>query len=122
MEETKALISCCILLNSRSQRVSGIQLLLSFMMVARGISKQVNIIVAMCIHILDTMPPQFYFHRQCLYSIMWGMCMSYGSTWGYLKHLTQEANYLQRVYDLEPCGNLNIHQKIPHEREGMYNM
>jgi len=72
VEETKALISCCILLNSRSQRVSGIQLLLSFMMVARGISKQVSIIIAMCIHVLDTMPPQFYFHRQCLYSIMQG--------------------------------------------------
>ena len=45
VEETKALVSCCILLNSRSQRVSGIQLLMSLMMVARGISKQVCIII-----------------------------------------------------------------------------
>ena len=42
VEEIKALMSCCILLNARSRVVSGIQLLLSFMLVTRGISRQVN--------------------------------------------------------------------------------
>ena len=68
----KQKLSCHAAYYSRSQRVSGIQLLLSIMMVASGISKQVSIIIAMCIHVLDTMPPQFYFHRQCRYSIMQG--------------------------------------------------
>ncbi len=47
--------------------------------------------------------------------------MSYLATWGYLRHLTTEAQYLsivkeghwQWVYD-----NINMHQKIRHEREG----
>ena len=43
-EEIKALTSLCILLNARSARTKGIQLILSMMLVARSTSKQV------CIH------------------------------------------------------------------------
>ena len=41
-EELKALMSACILLNARSQRVKGLQLLMSIMLVARSTSKQVS--------------------------------------------------------------------------------
>ena len=46
VEETKALMTCCILLNARSRVVNGIQLLLSFMLVTRGISRQVSTCIA----------------------------------------------------------------------------
>ena len=52
-----------------------------------------------------------------------GVCMSYHNTWRYLKLLTQEANFLQRVQSGKwVCvyDNLNIHQKVRHERQGMY--
>ena len=41
-EELKALMSACILLNARSSRVKGLQLLMSIMLVARSTSKQVS--------------------------------------------------------------------------------
>ena len=41
-EELKALMSACILLNARSNRVKGLQLLMSIMLVARSTSKQVS--------------------------------------------------------------------------------
>ena len=41
-EELKALMSACILPNARSQRVKGLQLLMSIMLVARSTSKQVS--------------------------------------------------------------------------------
>ena len=46
VEEMKALMSCCILLNARSRNVNGIQLLLSFMLVTHGITKQVGTCLA----------------------------------------------------------------------------
>lgn len=46
VEEMKALMSCCILLNARSRNVNVIQLLLSFMLVTRGITKQVGTCLA----------------------------------------------------------------------------
>ena len=41
-EELKVLMSACILLNARSQRVKGLQLLMSIMLVARSTSKHVS--------------------------------------------------------------------------------
>ena len=51
-----------------------------------------------------------------------GVCLSYRNTWRYLKLLTQEANFLQRVQSgkwVWVYDNLNIHQKVRHERQGM---
>ena len=42
VQEIKAVSSFCTLLNARSSRVKGIQLLLSMMLVARSTTKQVN--------------------------------------------------------------------------------
>ena len=50
-----------------------------------------------------------------------GVCLSYDSTWLYLKRLTDEARYLQVVkqghwmwaYDI------NIHMQARHERQGL---
>ena len=41
VEEIKSLVSLCILLNARTNRASGIQLLISIMLIARSTSKQV---------------------------------------------------------------------------------
>ena len=42
VEQRKVVMSLCTLLNARSQRVKGLQLLISFMLVARATSKQVS--------------------------------------------------------------------------------
>ena len=41
-EQKKALMSMCTLLNARSQKANGLQLLISFMLIARATSKQVR--------------------------------------------------------------------------------
>ncbi len=54
-----------------------------------------------------------------------GVCMSYGSTWSYLLKLTEDAQYTQRVQDghwIWVYDNLNLHQVVRHEREGMSEM
>ena len=42
VEEMKVVMSLCTILNARCNRFKGMQLLLSFMLIARGTSKQVN--------------------------------------------------------------------------------
>lgn len=44
-EEMKALMSACILLNAHSNRLKGVQLLMSIMLVARATSKQVSLVI-----------------------------------------------------------------------------
>ena len=49
------------------------------------------------------------------------MCGSYDSGWKYLQQLTMESNYdkvVQKDHWLWVYDNLNIHQKVRHEREG----
>ena len=49
--------------------------------------------------------------------------MSYTGTRRHLKHLTQEANVLQRVQSgkwVWVYNNLNIHQKVRHECQGIF--
>ena len=41
-DELKAVTSLCTLLKARSQRVKGMQLLMSYMLIARATSKQVS--------------------------------------------------------------------------------
>lgn len=44
VEQMKTIMALCTVLNARSNRFKGMQLLLSFMLIARGTSKQVNVI------------------------------------------------------------------------------
>lgn len=48
--------------------------------------------------------------------------MSYSSTWTYLLKLTEDAQYAQRVQNghwMWVYDNLNLHQVVRHEREGI---
>ena len=52
-----------------------------------------------------------------------GLCTSYSTTWKYLKQLTQESRYLEIIregYWLWVYDNLNLHQKVHHERQGKF--
>ena len=42
VEEMKVVMSLCTILNARCNPFKGMQLLLSFMLIARGTSKQIN--------------------------------------------------------------------------------
>ena len=51
-----------------------------------------------------------------------GVCMSYTSTWAYLMKLTQDAQYTEIVktgHWIWIYDNLNMHQKVRHERGGI---
>ena len=45
VEEMKGLVSLCTLLNTRSQRAKGLQLLIAIMLIARATSKQVSLLI-----------------------------------------------------------------------------
>ena len=50
-----------------------------------------------------------------------GVCISYNRAWQYLRQLTTEARYLEVVtggHWIWVYDNVNIHQKVRHEREG----
>ena len=50
-----------------------------------------------------------------------GICMSYQRSWEYLHQLTTEAKLLEVVrsgYWLWVYDNVNLHQRVRHEREG----
>lgn len=50
-----------------------------------------------------------------------GICVSYVTTWKYLKQLTDQARYTELVREghwLWVFDNVNMHQKVRHEREG----
>ena len=50
-----------------------------------------------------------------------GICMSYASTWNYLRLLTSQAKYTELVKSghwIWVYDNLNIHQRVRHERAG----
>ena len=50
-----------------------------------------------------------------------GLCTSYATAWKYLKQLTQESMYLEIIRQgcwLWIYDNLNLHQKVRHERQG----
>ena len=51
-----------------------------------------------------------------------GVCTAYGTAWGYLQKLSTEARFLSIIrsgYWMWIFDNLNIHQTIRHEREGL---
>ena len=117
-EQRKAIMSLCTMLNARSQKVNGMQLLLSLMLIARATSKQVstiNIRFGVVYLIVSCTSQAITVLNNA------GVCMSYRMSWEYLRKLTTEAEYLQVVR----CGhwlwvydNVNLHQKVRHEREG----
>lgn len=50
--------------------------------------------------------------------------MSYTTSWKYLMALTTEARYQEVIRSgqwMWVYDNLNIHQRVRHERQGMYN-
>ena len=48
--------------------------------------------------------------------------MSYTTSWKYLMALTTEARYQEVIRSGQwMWDNLNIHQRVRHERQGMYN-
>ncbi len=119
VQTMKATASLWTLLNARSSRVKGFQLLMGLMLVARATSRQVRMrqfssccirqfVIALSVQAMEVLN----------YT---GVCMSYHATWGYLRQLTTEAQYVdvvkeghwQWVYD-----NINLHQRVRHEREG----
>ena len=120
--QLKSIISLLTLLKCRSVKVLGVQLLLSFMLIARATSKQVKLFYSKttctCIYnIFFT-----YIHAQAISVLNHsGVCVSYNTAWKYLKHLTQEAKYLEVVRDghwLWVYDYLNALQSVRHEREG----
>ena len=58
-----------------------------------------------------------------------GICLSYNAIWNYFRQLVRENRFLEVVKEGEwmwVYDNLNIHQRVRHERQGMnpscYNM
>ena len=50
-----------------------------------------------------------------------GVCMSYSTTWNYLRQLTTQARYSDMVREghwIWVYDNLNMHQRVRHERTG----
>lgn len=115
--------SLCTLLKGRSIRVLRVQLLLTFMLIARATNKQVR---ALKINIhcnnytLKTL--QFRAHVQAITVLnLAGLCVSYTSVWKYLSQLTTQAQFLDIIREghwLWVFDNLNVHQCIRHERQG----
>ena len=123
-EDIKALCSLCILLNARSMRVKGLQLMISMMLTARGTSKQVHYYFNESYFALYHI---FEYHLYCTHLKAItdlnhvGVCLSYQQTWNYLKSLVQQSNFTHQVQQgswLWVYDNLNIHQRIHHERQG----
>ena len=65
---------------------------------------------------------QWYVHIQAITSLNHlGVCLSYRQTWDYLKSLVQQCNFTTQIQQgcwLWVYDNLNIHQRIRHERQG----
>ena len=95
---TKATISESLILKHRDPRASGMQLLTTFMLIAKGTNKEV-------ITHLNHM----------------GVCMSYSQAWRRLKSIASDPAGLQQLVDkplLWVYDNLNIYQRVHHERSG----
>lgn len=110
----------CTLLKGRCVKVLGLQLLLSFMLIARATSKQVvrgggGTHNKNCI--MNNSPQVIAVLNHA------GVCISYPTTWKYLRQITAEAMYLDRIREghwIWAYDNLNIHQRVRHERHGTF--
>jgi hypothetical protein len=98
-EDIKAVASLCTLLNARSNRVKGLQLI-NLMLITRATSRQVSIHGITCGY---TRVPILILHTCIIQAIVTctlshiGFCMSYTSAWSYLMKLVSEAQYLNQV-------------------------
>ena len=99
IKEIKGVTSLCTVLNARSNRVKGLQLLISMMLIARSTSKQVHV-VSMQDCVLASFPGSAPEQRKNWFSILRAMKSWAGCHW-------------ILVYDY-----LNMHQRVRHEREG----
>ena len=67
------------------------------------------------------MSPCIHIYRKIVVLCHTGICMSHTSAWNYLLKLTTDAKYKQKVQEghwLWVYDNLNLHQKVRHERQG----
>ena len=133
-EELKGVMAVCTLLNARSARVKGLQLMISLMLVARATGRQVHVhtcieyahiytnhIKSICTHI-DILYIYFTLQAMTLLNHA-GVCMSYTATWDHLLALTQQANLVSKIQSghwIWAYDNVNIHRTLRHERQGEY--
>ena len=139
-QELKAVSSLCTLLNSHVNRVKGMQLLISMMLIARSTGRQVRalthininstyiqckiiILTYICIYMYILVTNRYTFTCTRSFTVLnhAGICMSYMSTWTYLRQLTTQAWYTDVIQSgrwLWVYDNLNIHQRVRHERTG----
>ena len=121
-EERKGVMAICTLLNARSARVKGMQLMVSLMLVARGAGRQVYMYtyIRTNMHSNDVKYTIVHFQAMTLLNHA-GVCMSYSATWEHLLDLTQQANLLSKIQSghwILAYDNLNVHCSIRHERQG----
>ena len=118
--QIRSTTALCTLLKGRSVKLLGLQLLFSFMLIEQAASKQVR----KQSHHLTIIIGYKYTHNIIQITTVLnhaGLCTSYATTWKYLKQLTQESMYLESIKEgcwLWIYDNLNLHQKVRHERQG----
>ena len=155
--QLRLMTSMATLLKCRSVQVLGIQLLLTFMLIARSTSKQVKSVQAhvhaceivtlignaslvsslhntnkrvgtRLIVLQNSYAGNSYItitvHNYNVQAIAVlnhiGVCTSHTMAWKYLRQLTTEARYLETIRSghwIWVYDNLNLHQRIRHERE-----
>jgi hypothetical protein len=89
-----------ILAKKKDDKLKGLQLLISLMMVARSVSKRV----------FDT-----FNHL--------GLCLSYSQTWDYVRKFAKEISRAIQLKEgtwIIAYDNINIHEKVQHERTFRY--
>ena len=102
-EELKGVMVVSTLLNARSVRVKGLQLMISLMLVARATSRQVHVHTCIYIHVeyahiyTNHSKEYMHTHRYTVHILHMtllihaGICMSYTATWDHLLALTQQT-------------------------------
>ena len=103
VKEMKALMSLCTLINARSNRFKGMQLLLSMMLIARATNKQVHTAIvpikahpAHRVHVHVLVPELLHMQAMRVFNHA-GVCLSYDGTWQHLLKLTEKARYPEIV-------------------------
>ena len=118
VQEQKAVSALCTILNARCGKVKGLQLLISMMLIARSTGRQVRLKPKYTTQWDYTSIIHYRFLNHA------GICMSYNSTWLYLRQLTTQARYTDAVCSgrwLWIYDNLNIHQRVRREHTGKGN-
>ena len=120
-DSLKTVIALCTLLKGRSVRVLGVQLLITFMLIARATSKQVNYLGNYGTDLILSTTTLLWLQAITALNHA-GVCVSYWAAWKYLRTLANEALYLERVHTdhwIWVFDNLNFRKHVRHERQGM---